>query len=210
MSLSTRLLALVHAIGADIKSISGTLSGLGTAATANLATSQYDTAVRAANMSLGFYGLGSKTLGNVTVTQLNSLDRSGFFSINSAIPNILDNGSKILHIEGSVSSATQLGFRLQTNRMYLRSRAGSNLTGTWTSWIEVFHAENLLNIGSSAPSARAAIQSSIMPAYTLATLPSAATNLNMIAVVTDLSSGREPCISDGVNWLKLSDRAVAA
>lgn len=48
------------------------------------------------------------------------------------------------------------------------------------------------------------------PAYTLATMPSAAANQWKAIVVTDLGTGAEPCLSDGTNWRKFSDRSIAS
>jgi hypothetical protein len=48
------------------------------------------------------------------------------------------------------------------------------------------------------------------PAYTMATLPSAAANQWKAIVVTDLGTGAEPCLSDGINWRKFSDRSIAS
>jgi len=48
------------------------------------------------------------------------------------------------------------------------------------------------------------------PIYTLATLPSAATNQWKAIVVTDLTGGAEPCLSDGTNWRRFSDRSIAS
>lgn len=49
-----------------------------------------------------------------------------------------------------------------------------------------------------------------LPAYTVATLPSAAVNRYVQVYVTDLANGAEPCISDGSVWRRLSDRSAAS
>lgn len=48
------------------------------------------------------------------------------------------------------------------------------------------------------------------PAYTMATLPSAAANQWKAIVVTDLTGGAEPCLSDGTDWRRFSDRSIAS
>lgn len=51
-----------------------------------------------------------------------------------------------------------------------------------------------------------------MPAFatsTLAGLPAASSNQWRAIVVTDLTGGPEPCISDGTNWRRFSDRSIA-
>lgn len=49
-----------------------------------------------------------------------------------------------------------------------------------------------------------------MSAYTVATLPPADVNAYVTVFVTDLAGGAEPCISDGTNWRRFSDRGVAS
>lgn len=56
---------------------------------------------------------------------------------------------------------------------------------------------------------RSAISASSLPPYALSTVPSAAANTNLLIVVTDLTGGREPCFSDGTNWLRCSDKSIA-
>lgn len=49
-----------------------------------------------------------------------------------------------------------------------------------------------------------------LPAFTVATLPSAVVNRYVQVFVTDLAGGAEPCISDGSTWRRLSDRTAAS
>jgi hypothetical protein len=53
---------------------------------------------------------------------------------------------------------------------------------------------------------------SIQPllAFTLATLPSAATYKYGLIFVTDLTGGGAPCYSDGTNWRRFSDNTIAS
>ncbi len=48
-----------------------------------------------------------------------------------------------------------------------------------------------------------------MPAYTLLTLPSAATYIDCLVVCTNLTEGRRLVYSDGTNWLRLTNNTVA-
>lgn len=48
-----------------------------------------------------------------------------------------------------------------------------------------------------------------LPAFVKSDLPPALTNAAVLIYVTDLTGGAEPCISDGTNWRRLSDRSVA-
>lgn len=211
MSLSSRITAVVQAIGADIKSIFTTLSGLGTAATQNLQTTGSDTTnpvLRVGAGGLLASGGGGIVEGVSTPTQdypsINGFFNSGsihdphFGSYPAGIQfGAHDSGNFVTQLGGGLLSTADLRFRKKAS-------------GTWGQVYDIHHSGNQLSLGTTASSARAAIRSSIMPTYTLATLPSAPSNINMIAVVTDLPSGREPCISDGVNWLTLSDKAIAS
>jgi hypothetical protein len=49
-----------------------------------------------------------------------------------------------------------------------------------------------------------------LPPYTLAGLPSAATNTGLQVYVSDLSGQPAPCFSDGTNWRRVSDNTVAS
>lgn len=48
------------------------------------------------------------------------------------------------------------------------------------------------------------------PPYTMATLPDATTNQWKAIVVMDLMGGAEPCLSDGTDWRRFSDRSIAS
>lgn len=54
-----------------------------------------------------------------------------------------------------------------------------------------------------------AITMPAFPTSTLALLPAAASNTWRAIVVTDLTGGAEPCLSDGTNWRRFSDRSIA-
>jgi hypothetical protein len=63
--------------------------------------------------------------------------------------------------------------------------------------------------GRLTAAANVAIAMPAFPTSTLAALPSAATNTWKAIVVTDLTGGAEPCLSDGTNWRRFSDRSIA-
>lgn len=46
------------------------------------------------------------------------------------------------------------------------------------------------------------------PLYTVATVPDATKNQAMTIQVTDESGGEVPAFSDGVNWRRVTDRAI--
>lgn len=47
-------------------------------------------------------------------------------------------------------------------------------------------------------------------AYTVATVPSAATHFNSVIIVTDEAGGRTLATSDGTNWKRVSDGATVS
>src|SRR5690606_13779986 len=83
---------------------------------------------------------------------------------------------------------------------------------TWGAPITVWDTGNtsadvrtMLGAANNA-AIRSAISASSLPPYTLGTVPSAAANTNLLIVITDLTGGREPCYSDGTDWLRCSDK----
>jgi hypothetical protein len=89
-------------------------------------------------------------------------------------------------------------------------------SGAWSSWREEWNTGNtsadvraMLSAANNA-AIRSAISASSLPPYTLGTVPSAAANNNLLIVITDLTGGREPCYSDGANWLRCSDKTIAS
>lgn len=82
------------------------------------------------------------------------------------------------------------------------------------NWIKYLHTGNtsadvqaMLGAANNA-AIRAAIRASSLPPYTLGTVPSAPANANLLIIITDLSSGREPCFSNGSDWLRCSDKSI--
>jgi hypothetical protein len=65
---------------------------------------------------------------------------------------------------------------------------------------EFYHSHNQIALGKTGASARAAIDSSVLPAYAVATVPNASANTNKLIVVTNAASGRKQYLSDGTNW----------
>lgn len=49
-----------------------------------------------------------------------------------------------------------------------------------------------------------------LPTYTVATLPAAASNARAMVYVSDETGGAVPAFSTGVNWLRVSDRAIVS
>lgn len=119
------------------------------------------------------------------------------------------------HMSYNFNSAAQLYMSVNeaVQQVWARTTTGSNI---WGAPVLLYHTGNtsanvqtMLGAANNA-AIRTAISASLLPAYTLGTVPSAASNTNMLIVITDLSGGREPCFSDGTDWRVCSTRAVAA
>lgn len=50
----------------------------------------------------------------------------------------------------------------------------------------------------------------VLPTYTVATLPSASDNPDGLVKCTDEVGGTVPCFSDGTDWRRTTDRAIAS
>jgi hypothetical protein len=57
---------------------------------------------------------------------------------------------------------------------------------------------------------RVAERASTLPSFTVATLPSAADNPQMMIYVSNETGGAVPAFSDGTNWRRVTDRNVVA
>ncbi len=55
---------------------------------------------------------------------------------------------------------------------------------------------------------RLAERASALPSFTVATLPSAADNPQMLIYVSDAAGGAIPAFSDGADWRRVDTRAV--
>lgn len=79
----------------------------------------------------------------------------------------------------------------------------------WTTGNTSANVQTMLGAANNS-AIRSAISASSLPPYTLGTVPSASANTNLLIVITDLTGGREPCYSDGANWLRCSDKTIAS
>lgn len=79
----------------------------------------------------------------------------------------------------------------------------------WDTGNTSVNVQTMLSAANNA-AIRSAISASSLPPYALGTVPSAVANTNLLIVITDLAGGREPCYSDGANWLRCSDKTIAS
>jgi hypothetical protein len=165
-------------------------------------------------------------LGSIVVvppsTNMSNATVTGFFAADSAYtgnPIVTSGVCLSMARTGSLGGGNFYGAQFwlgrDTDRAFAR-RSGGGPPTTFGSWYEFWTSANtsanvqtMLGAVDNA-AIRTAISASIFPAYTLATLPSAAANTNMGIIVTNLTAGREPCWSDGTNWRRASDRSIAS
>ncbi|HTF85297.1 MAG TPA: hypothetical protein VL987_12005 [Cellvibrio sp.] len=129
------------------------------------------------------------------------------------IPGFPDNCTLLPIRRSSGENSSQMAWALSgsTPRAAIRHFDGIS----WTLWGELWHSVNtsvdvkaVLSASNNA-AIRSAIAASSLPPYTLSTVPSASANTNLLVVITDLAGGREPCFSNGTNWLRCSDKTIA-
>jgi len=197
----------------------GTSGNLGTAAQAPVTTSATDTTagrvwrtndlVKTTSANDGTVGRVLKVgdggwLGNaIQASDLNALEYSGLYvCVGSAVGVPLISPGVVEHFSVAGGFAVQYftcygsGVGANENRVFVRHKD----SGIWEVWHELLHSGNQLNLGTTPASARTAIDSSVFPSYTVATVPSAAANTNKGIIVTNAASGRRPYWSNGTDW----------
>lgn len=201
----------------------GTTGNLGNAAQATATTSSTDTTVGrvAIVRSDGFFGIGNTGgIQNLPTSGAGSGDSQSIptgryicLSSSFASPPF---GSVDVYLDvhrGGASQAVQVAHVFGgAPRMASRNYS----SGVWSAWNEIWGTVNTsANVQSVLRAAnnaeiRSSINSSLLPAYTLGTVPVVSFFPNLLIVITDLSGGREPCFSDGTNWRRCSDRSIAS
>lgn len=194
---------------------------VGTAASANLVTSSTDTTAGGAT-TVGWLGNGRalayKSQATDDLNDFNVAGAHGLWGGDSL--NRPTNDVYIVHVLGGFTGPSdgqipnrlvQVAYRIGgAEESYRRSYVFS-----WSAWQKEWNTGNTSAavqtlLGSTDNAAiRSAISASSLPPYTLATVPSAAANTNLLIMITDLTGGREPCFSDGTDWLRCSDKTIA-
>lgn len=180
---------------------------VGTAASANLTTSAADTTAGRV-LQTGDGGLNGP---GIISADLNTIVVNGFWRGMTSTP--LGTFPHFVQFGGGDGqNVTQFGGISGTaGDIRFRKRIG----GIWQPTYVVYNTGNTsANVQTMLAAAnnaaiRSAISASSLPPYTLGTVPSAAANTNLLIVITDLTGGREPCYSDGANWLRCSDKTIA-
>lgn len=181
---------------------------VGTAALSNLVTSNADTTPGGVP-TVGWMGIGA--VGNVFLNSPNDVPVNGLWRGGDVTA--LGSYPSFLHMGDGAPHNTQIGGpSLVANQLVFRKK----VAGVWQTTYSFWHTGNtsadvqaMLSAANNA-AIRSAISASSLPPYTLGTVPSAAANTNLLIVITDLTGGREPCYSDGANWLRCSDKTIAS
>jgi hypothetical protein len=76
--------------------------------------------------------------------------------------------------------------------------------------VQIHNASNNgIEVGSDNKASFVAVVP-VLPSYTVAGVPSAATFINGMIIVSNETGGLTPAFSDGTNWRRVADRAVIA
>lgn len=127
--------------------------GLGTAAVADVTTSNTDTTAGRV-MKTGDFGIGSNAV-TLTGVDLNTVVHTGFYIATSPVNGPSGTTTNLL-VFGNTSGSgrtMQIAQPVNTETYYIRSQSA----GTWSTWKQFYHSGNLLNIGTTAATARAAL-----------------------------------------------------
>lgn len=128
--------------------------GLGDAATKTVQSSALDeTAGRL--MAVGAFGLGDSGAA-ANNTDANNITRSGFYFMNGNAPNLplVANGCLIVAGGESNGRCGQMFFSFASTGFFYRSKTAAS---TWSAWFRSYSTANMLDIGASAATARAAL-----------------------------------------------------
>jgi len=200
----------------------GTTGNLGTAAQANVTTSATDTAsgrvwrtndlvkttstsdkVAGRILRVGDGGIVGDTTDIPASPGFADWTAGGLWRVRNDDPGIpFANAYYLIHNNRQAANASQI-LHSDSNRLLSRVKSAS----VWSAFTEYWSSANQLAIGTTAASARAAIDSSVLPPYTVSTVPSAAANPNKLIVVTNAAAGRNSYLSDGTNW-RNPDRVI--
>ena len=107
---------------------------------------------------------------------------------------------KNLEYESKFIKSNDPTYRLRVLRLTTESKKEMGNDGAWGRWTTILTDANSLMLGATAETARAAIQSSVFPAHSKASMPPLAASINMGVIVSDAVGGRRPFWSDGTNW----------
>lgn len=165
-------------------------------------------------VTTGFMGLGGFAGGVVAPgNALKSALQCGMYGVNSSTTDNpgVSSGGVALHLAWNETNMFQMVVSRSADEIFYRR----NNSGAWSAdqrfWTTGNTSANVQTMLAAANNAaiRSAINASSLPPYTLSTVPSASANTNLLVVITDLAGGREPCFSNGTNWLRCSDKTIA-
>lgn len=117
--------------------------------------------------------------------------------VNQSSYRMTDNGGGNNWILSQRSTQDLWGMRYSSTHVY---------QGTW---LEVVQSSGALTLGT-ADTAMTMRGIPTLPTYTIATLPTASSYTRGLIYISDETGGAVPAFSDGTNWRRVTDRAVAA
>ena len=129
-----------------------TTLGLGTAAVGTLTESTTDDIVGKV-LKVGDFGIGSNA---VQISgDFNTVVRTGFYIVVSPVNGPSGSTTNLLVLGNTSGSGRtmQIAQPVNSETYYVRSQS----TGTWSTWRQFYHSGNLLNIGTTAATARTAL-----------------------------------------------------
>lgn len=130
-----------------------TALALGTAAVATLTESATDNIVGKV-LKVGDFGIGSNAV-TLTGVDLNTMVRTGFYIATSPVNGPAGTTTNLLVLGNTSGSGRtmQIAQPVNSETYYVRSQSA----GTWSTWKQLYHSGNLLNIGTTAATARTAL-----------------------------------------------------
>lgn len=131
-----------------------TALGLGTAAVGTLTESTTDDIVGKV-LKVGDFGIGSNAV-TLTGVDLNTVVRTGFYIATSPVNGPAGVTTNLLVLGNTSGSGRTMQIAQPVNgeAYYVRSQSA----GTWSTWKQFYHSGNLLNIGTTAATARTALE----------------------------------------------------
>ena len=139
----------------------------------------------------------------------------------------LTSGNFVQALECSGFSCTlgSVGYQFSDGAGVVRGVSGGTQVVSYAADPMLLQSANVLNLQSGGANTRISIASTgaitvstkatfslppILPTYTVATVPSAATYSNGVIIVSDESGGRTLATSDGTDWRRVKDGAIVS
>lgn len=117
-------------------------------------------------------------------------------------------GSTEVDIDGNKFTGLATGNVVLSSATGPTIRIRNNYTANGGGWSPA--SGNILDNNTSGAAAPTGNQPAVLPTFTVATLPAAATWLGAMVQVTNEVGGSVPAFSDGTNWRRVTDRIIVS